>query len=134
MQIINFAQPGGGSDIDQPYLYFLALALVPDDFEELEGLTRSDIEWRFLALTQRETGAPLLVAFRSADAMMRFTKLGGALADLPRSTEMIRAETALLRGGPCPYDILLDPTADDFRLLLRRGEYSVLDEGLESLL
>lgn len=134
MQIINFARqetPGGA---DQPYLYFLALALVPDDFEALEGLTRGDIEWRFLALTQRETGAPLLVAFRSPEGMMRFTKLGGAVADLPRSTEMIRTETALLRGGPCPYDILLDPTADDFRLLLRRGEYSVLDEGLESLL
>ena len=132
MQIINFAQPGA-AQIDQPYLYFLALALVPDDFETLEGLTRGDIAWRFLALADR-AGAPLLVAFSAPEAVMRFTKLGGGLADLPRSTEIVRTETALLAGGPCPYDILLDPTAADFRTLRRSGAYTLLEEGLESLL
>jgi len=134
MAFINFAKNRTPGVEAQQYLYFLALALVPDNFEELEGLQRGDIQWRYLALVNRRTGEPSPLAFSSTPLMMQFTKIGRGLADLPQSTDIIRAEVAMLRRGPCPYDIWLDPTADAFRSLLASGAYTLSDEGLESLL
>ncbi|MFN8470802.1 MAG: hypothetical protein U0822_01165 [Anaerolineae bacterium] len=130
---INFAEGQATAIAGLDYLYFLAMMLAPDDLENLEGLQRGDIEWRFLALRDPE-GRPLLVAFTSMNAVMGFTKVGGGASDLPRSTEIIRTEVAILRNGPCPYDIWLDPTADALRSLQRSGAYTLLEEGLESLL
>lgn len=134
MFLINFADDEAPASVNQPYLYFLAVALIPEDFEALEGLQRGDIEWRYLALEDRRTGRPTLIAFHAPDVMMQFTKIGRGLNELPQSTEIIRAEVALLRAGPCPYDIWLDPTADAFRSALASGSYRLLAEGLESLL
>ena len=130
---INFAQGRAGDVADLDYLYFLGMMLAPEDLENLEGLRRGDIEWRFLAL-QDAAGETVLVAFTSMNAVMGFTKIGGGAPELPRSTEIIRTEVAILRHGPCPYDIWLDPTADDLRALERAGEYTLLEAGLESLL
>jgi hypothetical protein len=134
MAFINFTKGRTPGVEDQTHLYFLAMALVPDNFEELEGLQRGDIQWRFLALVNQRTGALSPLAFSSTQLMMQFTKIGRGLADLPQSTDIIRAEVALLRDGPCPYDIWLDPTADAFRSLLQSGAYTLSEQGLESLL
>ncbi len=130
---INFASGQADEVADLDHLYFLGMMLAPEDLENLEGLRRGDIEWRFLAL-QDAAGAIVLAAFTSMSAVMGFTKVGGGAPDLPRATEIIRTEVALLREGRCPYGIWLNPTADDFRSLQRAGEYTLLEEGLESLL
>lgn len=134
MAFINFARGRTPGVEEVKYLYFLALALVPDNFEELEGLSRGDIEWRFLALTNRRTGQPVPIAFSSTSLVMQFTKVGRGLGDLPQSTDIVRTEVSLLQSGPCPYDIWLDPTADAFRHLQATGAYTLSDAGLESLL
>lgn len=134
MAFINFAKgrTPGVEGIEN--LYFLAMALVPENFEELEGLQRGDIEWRFLAILNTRTGQPAPIAFSSTALMMQFTKVGRGLGDLPQSTEIIRTAVSILREGPCPYDIWLDPTADAYRSLLASGAYTLSAEGLESLL
>ncbi|MFN8481774.1 MAG: hypothetical protein U0768_01800 [Anaerolineae bacterium] len=132
-RIVNFAEGRAAAVADLEHLYFLAMMLAPDDLEDLEGLQRGDIEWRFLALQTRD-GVAMLVAFTSMSAVMGFAKVGGGAPNLPRSTEIIRTEVAILRDGPCPYNIWLDPTADDLRALERAGEYTLLEAGLESLL
>jgi hypothetical protein len=134
MAFINFAKGRTPGIEGVQYLYFLALALVPDNFEKLQGLSRGDIEWRFLALINTRTGQPVPVAFSSTNLVMQFTKVGRGLGDLPQSTDIVRTEVALLHNGPCPYDIWLDPTADAFRHLQASGAYTLSDDGLESLL
>ncbi len=134
MAFINFAKGRTPGIEDQPYLYFLATALVPDNFEELTGLRRGDIEWRFLALINARNGEPVPVAFTSPELMLHFTKIGRGLADLPQSTDIIRTEVSLLRDAPCRYEIWLDPTADAYRSLIASGAYSLSEDGLESLL
>lgn len=134
MAFINFAKGQTPGVEGHTYLYFLAMALVPEDFEALEGLQRGDIEWRFMALTNTRTGQPVPIAFSSTALMMQFTKVGRGLGELPQSTEIIRTEVSLLRSGPCPYDIWLDPTADAFRHLQATGAYRLSEDGLESLL
>ncbi|MFN8499559.1 MAG: hypothetical protein U0641_17040 [Anaerolineae bacterium] len=133
VQRVNFAAGRTAPVARLDHLYFLAVMLAPDDLENLDGLRRGDIEWRFLALRD-PSGAPLLVAFTSMNAVMGFGKVGGGAPNLPRATEIIRTDTAILRDGPCPYDIWLNPTADDLRALERAGGYTLLEEGLESLL
>lgn len=132
MPLINFNAEAIALPATQKYLYFLAVALIPEDFEELDGLR--PIEWRYLALEERGTGRPVLVAFSETQIMMQFTAIGRGFNELPPSTDIIRAEVGLLRRGPCPYTIWLDPVADAFHAALRSGAYRMLDEGLEALL
>lgn len=132
MPLISFKGEDVALPATQKYLYFLAVALIPDDFEELDGLR--PLEWRYLALEDRRTGQPVLVAFTTTAVMMQFTTIGRGFHELPPSTDIIRAEVDLLRQGPCPYTIWLDPPADSFRAALSQGTYRLLDEGLESLL
>jgi hypothetical protein len=134
MAFINFAKGRTPGITDETYLYFLAVMLAPEDFEALEGLQRGDIEWRFLALVNTRTRAPSPIAFSSMERVMQFTKVGGGAGDLPASTEIIRTEVDILRAGPCPHEIWLDPTVEAYRALRESGAYALSDEGLESLL
>ncbi len=134
MPLINFMSDHVALPATQTHLYFLAVARIPDDFEELDGQPRRDIEWRYLALLDGRSGQPILVAFTDTQVMMQFTTIGRGFDELPQSTDIIRADIDLLRRGPCPYTIWLDPSADAFHTALRSGDYRLHDEGLESLL
>lgn len=133
MPLINFKSEDVVLPATQQCLYFLAVALIPGDFETQAVTGQGDLEWRYLALADG-AGQPTLLAFTNTQAIMQFTTLGRGFSQQPPSTDIIRADVDLLRRGPCPYAIWLDPAADAVHAALTSGDYQLLADGLETLL